>query len=210
MQQVFGGPNLDNIQLPNYQQNRDRLGGYLGQGRGPYVGNNPYQQGWDSLISQLQGGGPSLADAQYRRATQEGNAAIMGLARSNNRPGAFRAAMVQQAKANQGLAAGSAEAALQEQMQNRQMLGSALSNAGQAQWQRDAANQNAWQTLLQQQMGLDSDQYQAQVQREQMRGPSPFQQLAGVASQGLQFAGTAGWLGKGAKMAMSNRDRYSY
>lgn len=193
MQEIFGGPILDNVNLPNYAENRKRLGTYLGQGQGPYVGANPYRQGWDSLISQLQSG-PSLAEAQYRRAAQEGNAAIMGLARANNRPGSFRAALIQQAKANQGLAAGSAEAALQEQTQNRQLLGSALTNAGQAQWQRDAANQQAWQQLLQQQMGLDMDQAQMMLQKEQIRANSPtaFQQLAGIGGQALQFAGSRG------------------
>lgn len=191
------GANLDAISVPNYEQNRAQLGGYLGQGgRGPYVGQNKYQGGWDSLIQQLQSA-PSLAAQQYRQASQDSQAAIGGLARGSNRPGAQRAAMVQQAKVGQGMAGGSATAMMEEQASNRQQLGGALAGAGQAQWQRDQANQQAWQQMLQQQFGLDQNQFQAILQREQMRQqqsmqPSSLERGLGVASQIGQFAGTMG------------------
>lgn len=209
------GAKIDQIKLPNYQQNRDRLTGYMDQqGRGPYVGDNPYQGGWNSLIQQLQGAGGSLAQAQYQRAQQDNQAAVGGLARANNRPGAFRAAMAQQAKIGQGLAAGSSEAMLQEQMQNRQQLGSALQGAGQAQWQRDSANQNAFMDLMARQLGLDMDQFQAILAREKMRqekanAPTGLERALNTASQIGGFVGGSG-MGKNSTQTMADRYKYSY
>lgn len=185
------------LKLPGYKENRDRIAGHLNApGRGPYVGPNPYEGGWQRLIGQLEGQangtGPSLAQAQYQRAAQDQQAAIGSLARSSARPGAARAAMMQQAKVGQGLASGSAEAMLQEQTQARAMLGSALGSAGSAAWQRDGANQQAWMALLGEQLGLDAQQFQALLQREQFKmqqanQPTGFERLMGLAGQGAQL-----------------------
>lgn len=197
-----GGADPNAATLPNYQQNRDQLGGYLGQqGQGPYAGKNPYQGGWDSLISQLQSA-PSMAQQQYQRASQDNQAAIGGLARGSNQPGTLRSAMTQQAKIGQGMASGSASAMTEEQASNRQQLGGALAGAGQAQWQRDQANQQAWQQMLQQQFGLDAQQFQAIMERERIKQqiamqPSDMERYMGFVGQVGQFAAAGGMGGAG-------------
>lgn len=209
------GGNANNIQLPNYQQNRDMISGYLGpngqqrqgSGTGPYMGANPYQQDWRGLISQLQAGNPSLAANQYRQASQDSQASIGSMARASNRPGASRAAMAQQARVGQGMAAGSATAMMEEQASNRAQLGGALSGAGQADFQRDSSNQQAWMNLLGQQLGLDQQQLQAIIQREQMKQqqammPTMWERGLGVASQIGQFAAMPG-VGQATRMVDS-------
>jgi hypothetical protein len=169
-------------QATGREQTKGMIKGYLGEpGRGPFVGANPYEGGWKSLIEQLQGQangtGPSLAGAQYNRAAQDQQAAIGSLARGAARPGATRAAMMQQARVGQGLASGSAEAVLQEQNAARGQLGAALSGAGQASFQRDAANQQGWLTLLASQLGIEGAEL-AQLQAE-ANSPTGFERMMG-------------------------------
>jgi hypothetical protein len=194
------GANPDNVQLPNYQQNRDQLTKYLQQpGRSPYVGQSGYQGDWRQLIGQMQqsaSGQNSLAEAQYRRGMQDTQSGISSMARANVRPGAGRAAMAQMAQAGQGLAAGAAEARLAEQSAARQQLGGAIGAAGQQEWQRDSANQQAFMHLLSQQFGLDQAQLNAILQREAIKQqramqPSDLERYMGFVGQASEFGAKA-------------------
>lgn len=136
-----------------------------------FIGANPYQQGWDSLIGQLQaqsqGMGPSLADSQYRAAHQDALASQLALSRGRG-PGAARQGMMNMGRMGQGLAQGAAQARLQEQLAAQQALAGAMSSAGQADFQRAYANQNAYTGVM----------------NNMIAQPTGFESAMGMAAQG--------------------------
>lgn len=143
---------LNGLNLPYFQQDRDRLGGML-EGRNPYAG-----QEWGGLVGQLQqqasGQGPSLAMDAYRKASQDNMGALSSMANGSNSPAAARQAMIQQGRVGQGMAAGLSTARTQEQMAAQDSLARALSA-------RDQLNQGAYQHLLNAQLGLSEGQLRA-------------------------------------------------
>jgi hypothetical protein len=138
-----------------------------------YVGANPYQGNWNDLIGQLRqsaaGAGPSLAQMQYQQASNDALHQQLAMAQAGRSPGMAMQASNNMGQIGQGMAQGAAQARLQEQMANRQALAQALGMAGQADFQRQAANQNAYVGIL----------------GAQMQQPSTFDQLATIGSQGL-------------------------
>lgn len=136
-----------------------------------YLGASPYKGAWNDLISQLRqqvnGAGPSLAQMQYQKANQDAMANQLALSRANRAPGAAYQAAGNMGQINQGMALGSAQLRLREQMAARQQLTGALMGAGGQDLARDQANQNAYLQIL-----------AAQLQR-----PSQFDQMAGIGSQ---------------------------
>lgn len=119
----------------------------------PQIGANPYQGGWDSLISQLQmqgnGEGPSLAGNAYKQAQQTGMQNMLSMSRGGS-AGAARGGQMAMGRMNQGMAQGYSNARLQEQMMARQQLQAALAGAGNAWFQPQQAN-------LQAQLGTQSN-----------------------------------------------------
>lgn len=165
-----GNPGKD-VDLPYFQEDRDRLQGML-DGHSPYVngaatsqggqvGQDPWQSGWASLIQQLQdqaaGRGPSLAVQQYQRASGDAMAQQTALARGGRTAGGARQAAQNLGAVQQGMASGSAMARTQEQMGAIGQLGGALSGAGNAQYQRDA---------LQAQLAQQNNQFNASAQNQ--------------------------------------------
>ncbi len=109
----------------------------------PQIGANPYQGGMDSLIGQLQqqasGKGPSLAENAYRQAHAQGLQDQQSMAAGGS-AGQARQAGLNTARLTQGLAAGSSNARLQEQMAAQQSLQQALTGAGNMWFQPQQAN----------------------------------------------------------------------
>lgn len=196
--QGYGGPGqiagggkvkLNALNLPYFQQDRDRLMGLLG-GRSPFAGDE-----WGALIGQLQqrasGQGPSLAEMDYRRAAQDTVAALGSLSRGSATPGAARAAMIQQGRIGQGMAAGLAQARTAEQMAAQQALTGALGA-------RDQLNQNAYLNVLAQQLGLSMGQLNAlQGNQQYALGMANIDQQR----QAAKWNAIAGMLGMGATLA---------
>lgn len=180
------GANVNNISVPYYQNTRDELNQHMGQG-GPYQQKSSYTGGWNDLISRI-GSGPSVAAMQYQNAVQQGQAGVASMARGSVRPGMAREALNRQADMTQGLAQGSSMAAAQEQESRNQQMNSALQNATMAENRVNEANQNAWQNLLMRRQQLDSDQYQAILERERIRQqqaalPTGFERVMGMAGK---------------------------
>jgi hypothetical protein len=148
-----GGTNLGQINLPYFQQDRDRINGMLA-GQSPFA-----SQDWGSLISQLQqrasGAHPenSLAVQNFNMAQGQQNANLSSLANSGD-PGARQAAIQAQGRVAEGNSAGLALAGTQEQQAAQAQLGQTLSA-------RDQLNQNAYLNMLQQQLGLSTQQLHA-------------------------------------------------
>lgn len=180
---------LDNVSLPNFQEDRDRLGGML-KGRSAFAGSE-----WGSLIAQLQarasGGGPSVAGNAYKQASQDSMNNLTSMSQNSASPGAARQALLQQGHIQQGLAQGYGAQALQEQQMNQNALGQALGA-------RDQINSQAYQGILGQQLGLSRSQLAA------MQGNQNFW----LQNQGLQnqqqaakYQALAGLLAAGGKIA---------
>lgn len=160
---------LGALNLPYFQQDRDRLGGLLN-------GQSPFASGdWNSLIQQLsaqaQGQGPSMAGMAYNKGMQDTGAQLGSMARGSASPAAAYQAMLQQGKLGQGQAAGYAQARTGEMMASQQALGNALN-------QRDQLNQSAYLNILGQQLGLSQSQLKA------LMGDQSFAQgMAGIDQQ---------------------------
>jgi hypothetical protein len=176
------------------------IAGQMAQGN-PYQKQSSYTGDWRNLISQLQhgvNGVNSVANQQYQQAVQQGQAAMGSMARGSARPGMAQMAMGRQADATQGLAAGSALARSQEQAQQQSMLGSAIQGAGQMEAQVNQANQQAWMTLLGQRLGLNAQQFQALLAREQLKQqqamlPSGFERMVKIGGDiGQMLSGGSG------------------
>ncbi len=154
-----------------------------GKGKG-YLAADPYQSGWDALISQLQeraAGKNSLAERQTRDVAAAGmnQQASMGAGRS---AGAARRAGLGAAKITQGLENSAGEARLAEMNQAEGALQGALGGADSATFNRDRANQEFF----------------GQTLHDSMNQPSTLQQAASVFGSVASAAGGAGAFG-GAK-----------
>jgi len=152
---LFGGDDPappDPVNLPYFQQDRDRISGML-DGRSAFASSD-----WNTLIGQLQaranGTAPSVAGNAFKQASQTAQNSLSSLAANSAAPGATRAAIMQQGKINQGMAQGYSQAALQEQQGAEGALQNALST-------RDQINQQSYLNLLNQQMGLSQAQLRA-------------------------------------------------
>lgn len=154
------GSGLDDINSPFFMQDRNRLDSML-QGQSPWA-----SQEWNPLIQQLQqqasGRGPSLAEQQYRGASQTTMSGLQSMARGSQSPGAAREAMLQQARIGQGMAAGVTQARTQEMM-------GAQSNLAQALGARDQINQSSYLNILAQQLGLNEQQLRAMLANQQYK-----------------------------------------
>lgn len=123
------------------------------------------------LVDQSMGRGPSVADAQLRQATDRNINAAASMAASGRGPGATASAYNANnmaAGANQQAAADSGQLRLQEQLQARQLLGSALGqtrgqdqNLAALQLQDKAQRDSLVQKYMQ--MGYDADQANRQA-----------------------------------------------
>lgn len=168
--QIFGGDqvNLGALNLPYFQQDRDRLGGML-QGRSPYAGAE-----WGGLISQLQnqaaGRGPSVAQDAYAQASQNTTANLRSMANGSSSPAAARMAMMEQGRVGQGMAQGLASARTQEQLGAQSALGQALGA-------RDQLNQNAYLDVLRNQLGLSNGQLRAAELNQGWKGQKSQQDI---------------------------------
>jgi hypothetical protein len=184
-----GSANAIRDRANGMDEDRARLQNALGQ-RSPWqtapgVAKDPYQGDWRGLIAQLQGQaagtGPSLAAQQYQNATNDNIAAQAAMARSGNTGAGVNArqAAIGAGRAQQGLAAGVAEARTREQMAASQALQGALQGAGGASFQRDAlraqlegqanaGNQGAYLDMLAKQLGLSVEQIRALAQAGQL------------------------------------------
>lgn len=140
--------------LPYFEEDRSRLGGML-QGQSPFASKD-----WGGLISQLQarasGQGPSVAQMQYQQAMGNANNQLSGMAHGGGSPAAFRQAAIEQGRTGQGLAQGSALARTQEMQAAQGSLQGALGT-------RDTINSSAYQNILQQQLGLSSQNVNAHL-----------------------------------------------
>lgn len=172
----FGGPGeiagggmvpLTGINLPYFQQDRNRLQGLL-TGQSPFA-----SQDWNGLVSQLtaraNGTGPSLAEQEYRNASGDQAAAFAGAAHGGASPASFRQAAIQQGQIGQGLASGVTQARTNEQTQAQGALAQALGA-------RDQLNQGAYLNILGQQLGLSAEQLKA------LQGDQSY----GLGEQGIQ------------------------
>lgn len=183
--QVFGGGMvpMGGLNLPYFQQDRDRLGGMM-QGQSPFAG-----QEWGSLIQQLQqrasGQGPSLAGDAYRTGAMDTQNSLASMARGGSNPASARMAALQSSRVGQGMAQGYATARNQEIVGAQQGLAGALQG-------RDALNQSAYLQILGQQLGLSRGQLQAGQGNQQYA-----QGMAGVDAQrdAAKWAAISGALG---------------
>lgn len=140
-----------NPTLPHFDEDRQRTMDML-NGRSAFAGNE-----WGGLINQLTGqmtGANSLAQMQYRQASQDTTSQLSSLSRGSASPAAARQAMIQQGRVGQGLASGLAQAGTQERMAASQALTQALSS-------RDQINSNAYLDILGAQLGLSRAQLEA-------------------------------------------------
>lgn len=173
---MFGGddaPPPPPVELPYFEEDRQRLGGMLG-GQSAFAGSE-----WGGLISQLQaranGTAPSVAGNAYKQASQDSMNQLSSMSQNSASPGAARQAALQAGHIQQGLAQGYSAAALQEQQANQGALTSALGA-------RDQINSNAYQNILQQQLGL------SRAQQAALSG----NQQAGLQEQQIQMQQQAG------------------
>jgi len=207
-----GAPNAaqGEFYLPGYatrdQQYQNYAGHLWGQGQG-------YQQANQALINMLQGQangtGPSLAQMQYRQASDNAmkqQQAFAASAAPQNQAMAARLASQNMGNIGQGMASGLAQAGLQERMAAAGQLGQQI-NAGNAQnnaalaqmlglAQQNAAQQGDMQKAWEQN---DTNRYQIRASQ-----PSDWQQFAGIASPILGAVGGGmfnGLFGGGGDMA---------
>ena len=138
--------------MPGYDQHQAEIARLQQQG-GAY--DAQYQDYVNGLRDMAQGRGQSLAENQYRQASGDAQQQIATQAASGRGPAgmAQRQAGQAQAQVGQGLAAGSANARLQEQMAAQQMLGGAIQGA-------DASRNARELALLQAKFGLSAEQAQ--------------------------------------------------
>ena len=138
--------------IPGYQQGMSEING-MQQAGGAY--DQQYQDYVNGLRDMAQGRGQSLAENQYRQASGDAQQQIAAQAASGRGNPAMsqRQAMQAQANVGQSLAAGSANARLQEQMQAQGMLGNAIQGA-------DASRNARELALLQAKLGLTAEQAQ--------------------------------------------------
>lgn len=183
-----GGVDLGHINLPYFEQDRNRLQGML-QGQTPFA-----SQDWGGLISQLKdraaGTGDSLAKQNYNMANQNTVNSISSIARGSGSPGAMQEAMLQAGRVGQGQAAGLATAGIQEQQAAQTTLGQTL-NA------RDGLNQNAYLNILGQQLGLSMGQLRA------LNGDQQFvtdQNKVNQANEAAKYQALASLLAAGGKI----------
>lgn len=138
-----------------------------------YIGSSPYKGSWDALINQLRqqasGAGPSLAVMQYQKANQQAMSNQLAMARSQGSPGAAYQASNNMGRIDEGMAQGSAQMRLQEQMAAQAQLANALGTVSGQDLQRQQANQQAYLQIL----------------AEQLKQPSTFDQMAGITAKGL-------------------------
>lgn len=132
------------------------------------------------LMAQANGGGPNLADAQLRQATDRNIAQAMAMASANpNQAGVLRGLASNVGAMNQQAAADSATARMQQQLASQSMLGSLLQGArsqdlglaadqARMQQQQYGLNQNAAQNYLGMGMGAANSQLQANIARNQI------------------------------------------
>ena len=228
-QNEFRDVNRGNFEAPGFQDRGNRLLGLAGQAdarQGPQINMQPqgqFRSGQQALISQLQaqaaGTGPSVAEAQLRRATDRSVAQQQGLAASaapGNQALAQRMAAQQGSAQQSGLAGQAADARIQEQLGAMAQLGGVLSGSrgqdiGLAQSQAQLAQQQTGMNdqrlleLLRQEQANAGMQQQGLMGYEQQRGqrfgqllqtPSPGEQLLGGLSSLGGFAfGLGGGLG---------------
>lgn len=177
---------LGNVQLPFFQDDRNRLGGML-EYRDPYAGAE-----WAGLIGQLQeraaGRGPSIAGDAYKQASQDTTASIGSIAAGSGSPAAARQAVLQQGRVGQGLAQGYASARNQEMVGAQSALAGALS-------QRDQLNQNAYLDILAKQLGLSRDQLAALQGNQQFQSNKDAANAQKSAAKWNALGGLAGGLG---------------
>jgi hypothetical protein len=158
--QIFGGGQVPygSLNLPYFQQDRDRLGGML-DGQSAFAGSE-----WGGLISQLQqrssGQGPSVAGDAYKQASANTNNQLMSMSSNSSSPAAARQALLQTGQVNQGMAQGYSAA------RNQEMMG-ATGQLSQALGSRDQLNQNAYTNILAQQLGLSQGQLKAGMANQQ-------------------------------------------
>lgn len=164
--------------IPDYVKNQDYLTKQLA-GQTPFASNQ-----WGDLITQLQqrasGQGPSLATQNYNMASQNTVNALTSMANGSQSPGAARDAMIQMGKVGQGQAAGLAQAGTMEQQGAQESLTKALGA-------RDQLNQNAVLDVLGKKLGLNKDQYNAVMNRQQMSNQADAQ-TAQAAAQMVALA----------------------
>lgn len=188
----FGGPGeiagggmvpLGGLNLPYFQQDRDRLGQLLGN-RSPFASND-----WDALITQLQGRangtGPSLAGMAYNTGAQTTTNALASMSRGSASPAAAREALIQQGRVGQGQAAGYAQAQVQEQQAAQSALQGALGS-------RDQLNQQAYLNILAAQLGLSEGQLRALMSNQNYNLGIKGQKEQGDAAKLQALAGLAG------------------
>lgn len=180
---LFGGDDEEApppVNLPYFEEDRARLGHML-DNRSPFAGTE-----WGHLIGQLQqrasGAAPSVAGNAYKQATQDAQNGLASMSQNSASPGAARQAILQAGHMQQGLAQGYSSAALQEQQANQSALGQALST-------RDQINSQAFQSILQQQLGLSTAQLHA-LQGNQ--GASLQQEQIDSGKQAAQWQAYAG------------------
>jgi hypothetical protein len=194
-----GGVNMGQLNLPYFQQDRDRLQGLM-DNKSPYASSD-----WQGLIAQLSaranGTGPSLAQQNYNMASGDTTNALSSMARGSSNPEAARQAMIQQGRIGQGQAAGLALAGTQEQQAAQQGLTSALGT-------RDQLNQSAYLNILGQQLGLSMGQLKAlngdqqfiqgQNQINQQNNANKYQALASIFGSMAGMGQSAGKAAMGA------------
>lgn len=174
------------VNLPYFEEDRNRLGGMLG-GQSPFAGGE-----WGGLIAQLQdraaGRGPSIAGDAFNQASQSTQAAIASMSRGSGSAAAGRQGLIQQGRVGQGMAQGYASARNQEMMGAQSALTQALS-------QRDQLNQNAYLDILARQLGLSKDQLVALQGNQQDASNRRAQDKAASAAKWNAIGGAAGGLG---------------
>lgn len=157
---------------------------------GPAAQANQYGGQTNDLVNYLQGAmtgqQPSLAQAQYRQASDDAfhqQLAMAAGARPGDAVGAARAAAQNMGGIQQGMGAGLAQAGIQERMGAAGALGSALGMANQNQ-QFNAGQQN--------QFGMANAANQLQNQAQQQGFYGQLQGL-GLQNAGLQQQGSMGY-----------------
>jgi len=186
--QVFGGGMvpLGGLNLPYFQQDRDRITGQL-SGQSPFAGSE-----WGALISQLQarssGTGPSIAGDAYQQASQDAMNNLTSLSQGSASPSAARQAILQQGHIQQGMSQGYARA------RNEEAAG-ATGQLGQVLGARDQINQNAYTNLLSQLQALSEGQLKAGIANQQydlgVRGAQGQEKAAKLQALSTFLAGLA-------------------
>lgn len=174
-------PDLGTGGIPGYEQYLQQLDQMMRKGnpymQGAQLGQSQYDRDLRGNITQLQnmaaGRGPSLAEGQYRQASDTALQQQMAMAQSGrgNAARSARNAAVGQAQIGQGLASGVAQARTNEQMGAIGQLTGALGQAGSLEMQRQGLqaqlnqqanmqNQQAFMQMLAAKLGLSEAQAQ--------------------------------------------------